>query len=103
MLDALPMDRNKISEFCRCWKISKFAFFGSVLRDDFRPDSDLDVLVTFSPEARWSLFDVVEMRDELKRMFGREVDFVSRSGFEMSRHCLRREAILSSDKVIHVS
>lgn len=103
MLDALQMDRKKIAEFCRRWKISEFAFFGSVLRDDFRPDSDVDVLVTFLPEAHWSLFDVVDMREELGRMFGREVDFVSRRGLETSRNYLRRKAILSTARVVHVS
>ncbi len=51
---AIPQD--KIADFCRRWKITEFALFGSVLRDDFRPDSDVDVLVTFAPDARWGLF-----------------------------------------------
>jgi uncharacterized protein len=97
----LPMEQ--ITEFCRRWQITEFALFGSVLREDFRPDSDIDVLVTFSPEAKWSLFDLVDMRDELKSLFGREVDFVSRRAIESSRNYIRRKAILNSAQAIYVA
>jgi len=103
MSARIPIDRNKIAEFCRRWKITEFALFGSVLRDDFRPDSDVDVLVTFAPDAEWSLFDMVDMQDELEKTFGRKVDLVSRRGIEASRNYLRRKAILSSAEVIHVA
>ena len=103
MSARIPIDRNKIAEFCRRWKITEFALFGSVLRDDFRPDSDVDVLVTFAPDAEWSLFVMVDMQDELEKTFGRKVDLVSRRGIEASRNYLRRKAILSSAEVIHVA
>src|SRR3990172_2156764 len=99
----ISIDREKIGEFCRRWEITELALFGSVLRDDFRPDSDVDVLVTFAPNAHWSLFDLVEMQDELKALFGRGVDLVSRRGIEASRNYIRRKAILSSAEVIHVA
>ena len=73
----VPMD--KIKDFCRKWKINEFSLFGSVLREDFRPDSDIDVLVSFEVTVRWSLYDVVEMKDELKAIFRRDVDIVERS------------------------
>jgi hypothetical protein len=98
----LELDQEKIAEFCRRWKITELAFFGSVLREDFGPESDVDVLVTFSTDAHWSLFDKMHMQDELAEMFGREVDLVSRRAIERSRNWLRREAILSSLEVIHV-
>jgi len=97
------IEEDKITEFCERWKIEEFALFGSVLRSDFQSDSDLDVLVTFSVVARWGLFDVVHMKDELEDIFGRQVDLVSRRGVEMSRNPVRRKAILSSAKVIYGS
>ena len=75
---AIPQDQ--ITDFCRRWNVADFALFGSVLRDDFRPDSDVDVLVSFAPDARWSLFDFVDMQLELSAIFGRNVDLVERSG-----------------------
>lgn len=98
----IAIDEKRIAEFCGKWQISEFALFGSVLRDDFGPDSDVDVLVTFASEARWSLFDMCHMQDELETVFGRKVDLVSRAGIEASRNYLRRRAILSSTEVIHV-
>ncbi len=67
-----------------------------MLRDDFRPDSDIDVLVTFAPNPGWSLFDLVHMEDELEVMFGREVDLVERPTVERSENYIRRRNILSS-------
>ena len=99
----IPVDRHKIAEFCRQWKITEFAFFGSVLRDDFRPDSDVDVLVTFAPDAEWSLFDHVDMQEELSGILGRKVDLVSRRGIERSANWLRRKAILSSAEPYYVA
>lgn len=99
----IPIDREKIAEFCRRWKIAEFALFGSVLRDNFRPDSDVDVLVTFTSDARWSLFDFVEMKEELEGIFGHKVDVVSRRGIEASRNPYRKKAILSSAQVIHAA
>jgi hypothetical protein len=79
------------------------AIFGSALRADFRPDSDVDVLVSFAPEAKVSLFDMVHMQDELNQIFGRDVDLISKRGVEDSRNYLRRKAILESAQVIYVA
>ena len=97
----IRMQKEKIAAFCHRWNIVEFALFGSVLREDFRADSDMDVLVTFSDDVQWTLLDHVEMQDELKNTFGREVDFVSRRGIERSRNTIRREAILSSAEVVY--
>ncbi len=96
----LPMD--KIADFCRRWKIVEFALFGSVLREDFRPESDIDVLVTFAPEAGWSLMDKVDMLDDLKAIFGREVDLVNRRAIERSHNYILRKRILKSARVVYV-
>jgi hypothetical protein len=99
----IKIPKAKIAAFCKRWNISEFAIFGSALRADFRPDSDVDVLVSFAPEATVSLFDMVNMQDELKQIFGRDVDLISKRGVENSRNYLRRKAILESAQVIHVA
>jgi uncharacterized protein len=71
------------------------------LREDFRPDSDVDVLVRFNPEARHTLFDLARMQEELQQILGRNVDLVSRRGIEMSRNYIRRRAILNSAQVVY--
>lgn len=99
----IKIPKAKLAEFCRHWNISEIALFGSVLRADFRPDSDVDVLVSFHPLARPTLFDMVHMQDELREIFGREVDLVSRRGVETSRNYLRRRRILETAEVIDVT
>jgi len=103
MLKELAVPKEKIAVFCRRWKIAEFALFGSVLREDFRPESDIDVLVTFAQDAGWSLLDHVEMQDELKALFGRNVDLISRRGIERSRNRIRRKEILDSAEVIYAA
>jgi uncharacterized protein len=95
----LPMER--IAEFCRKHQVAEFALFGSVLRDDFRPDSDLDVMITFAPEARPSLWTIGGMKLELEQYFGRPVDLVERRGIEQSPNWIRREEILRTTRVIY--
>jgi len=99
----IEIPKDKIADFCQRWKITEFAFFGSVLRDDFRPDSDVDILVTFDPDAHRTLFDMVDMQDELEAMFGRKVDLVSKRGIEHSRNYLRRKTILNSAQIIYAA
>ena len=90
----MDLPRDQIADFCRRWKITEFSLFGSVLRDDFRPDSDIDVLVSFSPEAHWSLFDLAAMEEELEALLGRRVDLLTREGVEQSHNWIRRKEIL---------
>lgn len=92
----LPVNETKIKEFCIKWKIREFSLFGSVLREDFRPESDVDVLVDFAPDTKWSLFDLGEMREELRDLFGREVDLLTRRQVEKSANYLRRKEVLRS-------
>jgi predicted nucleotidyltransferase len=101
LVKNIEIPTDKITDFCQRWKITEFALFGSVLRDDFRSDSDVDILVTFDPDAHRTLFDLVDMQDELEAMFGRKVDLVSRRGIERSRNYLRRKAILNSAQIIY--
>jgi predicted nucleotidyltransferase len=101
--NKISIPRQKISAFCRRWKVTEFSLFGSILRDDFRPDSDVDVLVTFAPDSRVSLFDLVRMEDELKNLFGRDVDLVERAAIEKSENYIRRKSILSNTQVVYAA
>ena len=102
-LRDIKIPRDAIADFCRRWKITELAFFGSILRDDFRPDSDVDVLVSFAANAHVSLFDLADMQEELQRILGREVDLVSRRGVESCSNPHRRKAILESAEVVYAS
>ena len=101
ILKSLP--REVLSRFCRQWKIRELALFGSILREDFGPQSDVDVLVTFEPDADWSLLDHVRAQKELEAMLGREVDLVSRRAIERSMNWIRRKAILDTAETIYAS
>jgi predicted nucleotidyltransferase len=91
---AIDYDKEKLRDFCRKWRVAEFSFFGSVVRNDFGPGSDVDVLVTFEEGARRSLFDMVHLEDELVEIFGREVDLLTRRSVERSLNPIRRDSIL---------
>ena len=96
----ISLPKERIATFCRRWKITEFAVFGSVLREDFRHDSDVDVLVTFTPDAEHSLLDIVQMQDELAEISGRAVHLVEAQGL---RNPFRRHEILSTKEVIYAA
>ncbi len=96
----LPIDRGQIEAFCHKWQITELSLFGSVLRDDFGPQSDVDVLVTFAPEAHWSLYDFSPMREELIAIVGRDVDLVEKRGL---RNPFRRHHILTHREIIYAA
>ncbi len=97
----IEVSQSQLAEFCRRWQIKEFAFFGSVLRDDFNPESDLDVLVTFAPEANWSLFDHLRMEHELSKVLNRKIDLFTRRAVEQSHNWMRRQEILGTAEVIY--
>jgi predicted nucleotidyltransferase len=100
---AIDFDRDAIEAFCRKWRIKEFALFGSILTDEFRPDSDVDVLITFeSPKpdlgpwgGAWET-----MREELQALFGRRVDLVEK---RLVRNPFRRHHILTTRRVIYAA
>ena len=94
----IPLD--KIEAFCRKWKIKEFALFGSVLREDFSPDSDIDVLVTFEPGGGITFDNRVEMQDELAAIFGRKVDMVEKDAI---RNPFRRHNILTTKEFVYAA
>ena len=99
----LQVSIDKIDDFCRRWQITELALFGSILRDDFKPDSDIDVLVTFTSDAKWSLLDHIRMEQELKSLFGREIDLVSKRAIQQSKNWIRRREILTTAQPIYAS
>lgn len=94
----LKIPLGKIEAFCRKWKIKELALFGSVLRDYFHPDSDIDVLVSFVPGGGITFDNRVEMQDELAEIFGRQVDLVEK---EAIRNPFRRHNILTTREVVY--
>lgn len=94
--------KPQLERFCGQWQIRELALFGSALRDDFRPDSDVDVLVDFDEQAQWSLLDLVRMQEELESIFHRSVDLLTRRGVEQSANLARRERILRNAQPVIV-
>lgn len=94
----IPME--KIRTFCEKWKVVEFSLFGSVLRDDFRSDSDIDVLLSFRENSTWGLYDLVDMKDELQAIFGRKVDLVEK---EAIRNPYRRHSMLTKQEVLYAA
>ena len=95
--------QEEVAAFCERWQVTQLAIFGSALREDFGPESDIDLLVSFEKGARHTLFDMVRMEEELKAIFGRKVDLISRRGIERSPNYLRRKAILESAELLYGS
>jgi len=97
---AIPIPTEQIADFCQRWKIRELALFGSMLRDDFMPSSDIDLLATFDEDAEWSLLDHVEMQQELEKLLERKVDLLSKRAVEQSSNWIRRNAILHSAQTL---
>jgi len=92
--------KKQIIDFCKKWRVKEFSVFGSFLRDDFNENSDVDVLLTFFQKAHHSLFDLLEMQEELKTIFGRKVDLVEKDGL---RNPIRRKFILKNREVVYAA
>ncbi len=99
---GIEVDRERIAGFCRRWRITELSLFGSVLRDDFRPESDVDVLVVFAPEADWGFGDLLQMEEELTEIFGHKADLVEKRLVEQNRNYIVRKHILRSAEPVYV-
>jgi len=97
------LDPEALKAFCAKWKITRLAVFGSMVRGEAKPGSDLDVLVDFAPDAPWTLFDHMDMEEELEVLAGRKVDLVSRKGLMRSQNWMRRESILAEQEPVYVA
>jgi len=98
--NGLAIPKTKIAAFCHRWKVTEFALFGSILREDFRANSDVDVLVTFEPESQISLFDLAQMQIELQSLFGRPVDIIEKDAL---RNPYRKREILKTAEVVYAA
>ena len=103
MNPGIEIPSREIAALCYRWQVLELALFGSVLRDDFGPNSDVDVLVSFDPEARHTLLDIVQMQEELSATLGRTTDLVERTAVERSPNYIRRQAILQSAETIYAA
>ena len=99
-MTSIGIDKETIIAFCQKWKISEFSFFGSILRADFNAQSDIDVLVTFQPQTKYSMLDLGEMQMELSGLFGRPVDLVEKSSLV---NPFRRKDILQTAEVVYAT
>ena len=97
---ALTIDISTVESFCHRWNVVELSLFGSALRDDFGPGSDVDLLIAFDPDSHHSLFDLVTMSDELEDIFGRDVDLVEKDGLT---NPFRRRAILDNRQLLYAA
>ncbi len=97
---SLTFDESKLSAICLKWKIAELSLFGSALRDDFAPDSDVDLAVKFEPDSHWSLWDFYTLQEELEELFGREVDLVEVEGII---NPIRKRNIMNSLQVVYAA
>lgn len=97
---GIDIPESRLAELCRKWKVKELSLFGSILRDDFSPTSDVDVLVSFDPSAPWNLWDLMEMKEELEALFGHSVDLVEK---EALRNPWRKRRILSTYEVVYAA
>ena len=98
--DRLGITHEQLAEFCHRWQIVEMALFGSILRDDFNANSDVDILVTFQPNHSWGL-EFIQMREQLSTLFNRPVDLITQKSIVNSHNVLRRQTILNSAEVIY--
>ena len=103
LVDRIGVPLSAIQAFCDRWQVEELALFGSVLRDDFGPDSDIDVLIRFRTERTPGLFGIAGMERELAELLARRVDLVTRAAIEDSRNYIRRKAILESARVVYAA
>jgi predicted nucleotidyltransferase len=98
--ERLGVDAGRIEVFCRKWRVRELSLFGSVLRADFRPDSDVDLLVVFEPDDPWDLWDIIAMESELEQLFGRRVDLVEKRAL---KNPFRRFDVLTTRQVLYAA
>lgn len=97
----IPYDHKRLAKFCEDMGLEELSVFGSVLREDFGPDSDIDVLVEFPPTFKYSLFELVDIKDELEAIFGRKVDVLTRRAVQRGKNESRKQEILETAQVVY--
>lgn len=99
----ISIDDNKLSSFCQKWKVTEMSLFGSVAQGHARPNSDVDILISFTPDAGWSLLDHVAMQEEMSTLLQRNVDLVTRRSIERSTNEIRKRSILENTVPLYVT
>lgn len=99
---GINLDSDVLAKFCAKWKIREMSVFGSILRDDFTPESDIDFLVDYADDAEWDLFDIFHMEEELERIVGRSVDVVDQYALECDGNRFIRVQIDKTAEPIYV-
>jgi|WetSurMetagenome_2_1015567.scaffolds.fasta_scaffold165314_3 uncharacterized protein len=99
----LGISPQKIADFCHKWKILKLSAFGSIVRGELKPESDIDLLATFSNDAGWTMFDHFNMEEELSHIFGREVDLVNIKALEENQNPIYKQEIINSARQIYAA
>ena len=99
----LGVEPKRIAEFCQKWKIISLSLFGSIVRGELQPGSDIDILVTFSNDANWTMFDHFKMEEELSNILGREVDLVNIKALEENQNPIYQREILNSARQIYAA
>ncbi|MFH1734647.1 MAG: nucleotidyltransferase domain-containing protein [bacterium] len=97
----IEIDKKRLAEICKRWNITEVSLFGSALTKDFDEINDVDLMVSFTPECKYSLFDIVHIQDDFASLFAKPVDLAMRSAVENSANYIRRKAIINSARVIY--
>lgn len=95
----LDLDSERLERFARQFGVQELSLFGSAVREDFSPESDVDVLISFLPGTRVSLFDLVDMTDQLAQILGRPVDLVTKQGLKP----LIKQSVIGTSRVIYAA
>ena len=98
---GIELDSPAVLEFCRKWRVTELTAFGSIVRDDFGPNSDIDFIIEWEKDAPWDLCDYMDQVEELQRHFGRKVDLLSRFALEHDANWLFRKYVLSSTEPVY--
>jgi uncharacterized protein len=97
----IDLKPEKIEQICQQWQIEELALFGSVLGEDFNPNSDIDVLVSFAESAKITFFDLDTIEQQLSKLFNRPVDVVTKRAIEQSHNWIRKKNILGNAQIIY--
>jgi predicted nucleotidyltransferase len=100
-LQRLGLSMPEITQFCQHWQIIELALFGSILKEEFRDDSDIDLLLDFSPEAQQGLLTLAKIKHQLEAYSGRQIDIALKQSIENSENWIRRNEILKTAQVIY--
>jgi len=100
-IQKIQISEDQLSSICNKYLIKELSIFGSALRKDFDEDSDIDLLIEFKPEAAVSLFDLIDVKEDFEKLFGREIDIVSKNAIKRSNNYIRKKAILENYNTIY--